>query len=178
MILYVQEQGSIVQRRGQSLEIRKAGSLVYQIPLIGLERLVIIGYIQVTTQALHALSGRGIDVVYLSRSGQVRFMLHTPKADNVFLRLAQYERYMDKPYALALAKNIVFAKLSSQMDMIRNHKWSDGFYWKGAIAEIQALQGSIIERKDLNALRGVEGSASRVYFRSLGSMLTKMRLLC
>ena len=62
MILYVQENGAIIRQHGESIEVRKQGALLYQVPLISVERLVIIGWAQATTQALHALAARGVDV--------------------------------------------------------------------------------------------------------------------
>jgi CRISPR-associated protein Cas1 len=174
VIVYVQEPGCIVGKKNEGIEVRKQGELLYKIPLIGLERLVIIGYSQVTTQALTTLSAQGIDVVYLSRNGQVLFTLRTPTSDNVFLRLAQMKRFEDKPYCLHLAKQLVTAKLSSQIGFIKDHRWTGDFNWKSRTNTIDTLTHQLDTCQNPDELRGMEGSASRTYFECFGTMLTKM----
>jgi len=88
MIVYIQEQNTVVQKRLAGLEVRKQGELLYRIPIINLDRLIIIGNPQISTQALHFLASKGIDVCYLTRGGKVGFTLRSSRSNNVFLRLA------------------------------------------------------------------------------------------
>ena len=174
MIVYVQEKGAVVQKRAEGIEVRKQGALLYRIPLIGLERLVVIGMVQVTTQALYILSAQGIDVVYLNANGRIKCTIASTKSDNVFLRLAQYQRATDAAYRLQFAKGIVYAKISSQLRMIRSQKWQESFDWQSVCSELETLRASVEERDTLDALRGVEGIASRMYFNCFAQRMTKL----
>jgi len=174
MVLYVQEQGAVVQKRQSALEVRKRGELLYQVPLIGLERLVVIGTAQVTTQALHQLSEAGIDVWYMTRGGKISFALRSPKSDNVFLRLAQAKCFFNAEYTLALAKQLVQSKISAQAGFVREHRFTDAFDWRGRVDAMLAMQSHLNEQETIDGVRGIEGAAGRLYFECLGAMLTKL----
>ncbi|MDR3050436.1 MAG: CRISPR-associated endonuclease Cas1 [Oscillospiraceae bacterium] len=174
MVLYVQETGAIIQRRGGGLEVRKQGALLYRVPLVGLDRLVVIGVVQVTTQALYALSAQGIDVVYLSANGRMRCTVYAQKTDNVFLRMAQYQRAMDAAYRLAFAKALVQAKMTTQIKQIRAQRLDDAYDWQAAIERIAQLGASVSQCDTIDGLRGLEGSASRIYFECFGAGMKKL----
>ena len=159
MILYVQENGAIVRLKGESIEVRKQGALLYQVPLINMERLVIIGWVQVSTQTLHALAARGVDVAYMRRNGLLSFSLHAAIADSIFLRLAQYQRYLDEKYRLDFAKALISAKISSQIKWVTAQHWETyGENWQDSVEQIRRLKESVESRTTLDELRGVEGS--------------------
>jgi len=174
MILYVQEQGAVIQKRQEGLEVRKQGELLYRVPLVGLERLVIMGLAQVTTQALHQLSAKGIDVWYMTRTGKISFALRSPSSDNVFLRLAQAKCFFDKEYTLAFARRIVREKIGRQIAFVKEHKFTDTFDWRGRAEAMTALQTHLDEQSTMDGIRGIEGSAGRAYFECFGAMLTKL----
>jgi CRISPR-associated protein Cas1 len=169
MILYIQETGAMVRLRGESLEVRKQGALLYQVPLISVERLVIIGWTQVSTQALHSLAAWGVDVAYMRRNGLVSFTLHAAPADSIFLRLAQYQRYLDEAYRLDFSKALITAKIASQIQWITTQRGETAEEdWHESVEQMRALVASIANRSTLDELRGVEGSASRIYFHVFG----------
>lgn len=144
MILYVQENNAMVRVRGESIEVRKQGALLYQVPLISLERLVIIGWVQVTTQTLHKLAERGTDVAYMRRNGRLSFTLHAVQAPSVFLRLAQYQRYMDETYRLGFAREMVRAKILSQVEWVVAQRWEQGEEaWKDDTERMKGLADSV-----------------------------------
>ena len=178
MILYIQEQNTIIHQRDEGLEVRQSGALLYRVPLVGLERLVVMGNPQITTQALHALANMGIDVLYTTRMGKPSFALHAPKSDNVFLRLSQTQCFLDKEYSLQCAKNIVQSKLNSQINTIRRHTWKTDFNWQTRIHAINLLIQRISKEETLTALRGLEGQGSRLYFECFAGMFSERSGMC
>jgi CRISPR-associated protein Cas1 len=175
MFLCVQEQGAIVQKRAEGIEVRRKGELLYQIPLIALERLIIVGYVQVSTQAMYALSDRGVDIVYLTRGGRVGFSLYSPKSDNVFLRLAQVKNFTDDTYSLSLSKGLVREKLNTQVALVRAYRWEDAFDWRSKVDSMEAMIREIDVCENLDSLRGTEGRTSRYYFECYAAMLKRLR---
>ena len=69
-VVYVKEQGAMVQKRGERLIISKGDNTLLEAPMIQLENLALIGNVQITTQALHMLMEQGVDVSYFSYSGK------------------------------------------------------------------------------------------------------------
>jgi len=161
-------------KRQEGLELRKQGELLYRVPLVGLERLVILGLAQVTTQALHQLSAKGIDVWYMTRTGKISFALRSPRSDNVFLRLAQAKCFFDREYTMAFARRIVREKINRQIAFVKEHKFADAFDWRSRVEAMASLQEHLEEQSAMDGIRGIEGSAGRIYFECFGAMLTKL----
>lgn len=60
-VLYVKEQGSFVQKRGERIVVSKGNLTLLESPVVNIENVAIIGNVQITTQALHMLMENGID---------------------------------------------------------------------------------------------------------------------
>ncbi len=69
-VLYVKEQGAILQKRGERLLVSKNGKSLLEMPLYQIESIMVIGNVQLTSQAVQALLQNGIDVVYMTFSGK------------------------------------------------------------------------------------------------------------
>ena len=123
MILYVQEQGIMLGKRGSLLVATKGGKTVLEQRLLHLDGVAVFGNVQVSTQALEMLLSAGIDVSYFSYSGKFLGRMHAEESKNIFLRLAQYDLYQNKEKRLALARTIVSNKISNQISVIRTYDW-------------------------------------------------------
>lgn len=53
-VIYVKEQGSMIQKRGERIVVTKAGKTLLEIPVIQTENMALIGNVQISTQALYA----------------------------------------------------------------------------------------------------------------------------
>lgn len=69
-VLYIKEQGAMLQKRSERIVVTKAGKTLLEIPVINIENIAVIGNVQVTAQALHMLLENGIDVNYFTFSGK------------------------------------------------------------------------------------------------------------
>lgn len=63
-VVYVKEQGARIKKHGNRLVIEKDGNLLTELRLIHVTGVSLIGNVQITTQALHAVlqAGGGISV--------------------------------------------------------------------------------------------------------------------
>ena len=68
--LYLTQPGSQLHKEHDRLLVKKGDEVLDAIPLIKVDQVVLMGHgVAVTTSALHALTRKGIDIVYLSGSG-------------------------------------------------------------------------------------------------------------
>lgn len=74
-VIYVKEQGAMIQKRGERIIISKGSGTLLEIPLIQMENLALIGNVQITTQALHMLMEQGVDVLSLGIRFKTRWHL-------------------------------------------------------------------------------------------------------
>lgn len=70
-VIYVKEQGAMIQKSGERIIISKGASTLLEAPLIQLENLALIGNVQITTQALHMLMEQGVDVAIFPVQGNI-----------------------------------------------------------------------------------------------------------
>ena len=170
-VLYVKEQGAILQKRGERLLVSKNGKSLLEMPLYQIESIMVIGNVQLTSQAVQTLLQNGIDVVYMTFSGKYLGRTAAESSKNIFLRLAQYEIYQNMEKRLAFAKQIVFSKIENQRQLIKNWRWDPGDQeWKTEMKQIEELQKKVFTAERTGKLMGLEGMASNLYFRSFGRM--------
>ena len=171
-VLYVKEQGSLVQKRGERLVVTKHTNTLLDIPIIQVENITLIGNVQVTAQALHMLMERGIDVSHFSYSGAYLGHTASDASKNIFLRFEQYGYYLDMEKRLHMAKVIVENKARNQMALIKEHRWNGTDYqWKRDVAQMEKYLERLWQKKTPNEVLGVEGVCSNIYFSAFGKML-------
>ena len=106
-VLYVKEQGAIIQKQSERILISKNRKNLLELPLDNIEGITVIGNIQITAPAIRSLMEKGIDISYFSFSGKYLGSTTSDSSKNIFLRLAQYNLYQDLNQRTALAKKIV-----------------------------------------------------------------------
>lgn len=171
--LYLTEQGSKLRKTSQRLVVEKGGATLLEVPAYGIDRVLIFGAVQLSTQVISFLLDSGIDVSFLSMNGRLKGKLTPVESKNVFLRLAQYDRYKDEEFKLKMARSIIEAKMMNQRTLIlryqRNHPEAD---FSSELETISNAISSVPQKKAIPALMGLEGASSAAYFRCYAKMLS------
>ena len=172
-VLYVCEQGCIIRKSGKRILVSRERKVLQDIPVAKLERVWLYGNIQLSSQAAALLLDSGVDVVFLSYGGRMRGHLTGMMSKNIFLRLAQYERWQDREFKKNFAVNIVRGKIQNMRVMLlryqRNHPEVDFEVTLAGLNQgLQSLEEGI---RDNSQLLGIEGHCSHLYFRDLARML-------
>ena len=159
-VAYLTTSGTQVRRKGEKLEVWQGDTKVRDLRLFELDRLVVVGAVQFSSQALSLLLDQGIDVSFLTSGGRLRGSLVSAESRNVFLRLAQFDRFKDAKFRLAFGQRVVAAKLTAQERLLarqaRNHP--DRFE-EGAQERIRELTQKVETAESVESLMGLEGSA-------------------
>ncbi len=171
-VLYVKEQGAYIQKQGERLVVTKKNNTLLDIPIIQVENVSAIGNVQITTQAMHMMMERGIDISYFTYSGKYIGHASADSSKNIFLRFEQYQIYLDLERRLQMARRIVDNKIQNQMAIIRNCRFQGTDYdWKADVQQMEKYRLTLPERNTSNEILGVEGICSNIYFRAFGHML-------
>lgn len=169
--LYLTEQGALVRREHERVVVKNSGGTVTEIPLIKLDRVVVLGNVHLTTGALHSLLESGVDTTFLTSWRRLRGRLTALESKNIPLRLRQYERTRDPNFAHPVAQQIVRAKIISSMRVVlryqRNHPEAE---FDAELRELESSLQSVTRAVTADALRGVEGHAASLFFRLYGQM--------
>jgi len=117
-VLYLQEPGSHVSKRGEHLIVRKDGEEIQRTPIVAIRQVVVFGNVQLTTQTLECLARHEVPVVLLTGYGRFIAALEPAPTKNVMLRVNQHRLFADPQRALALAKAVVKAKVANQRTLL------------------------------------------------------------
>lgn len=166
--MYVITQGSVVGKSGDVLTVRRKGESIASAKMLDVSSLSIFGNIQVTAQATRELLDRGIPICHFTYGGWLKGVTWSMNHKNVELRMAQFSKAGDEAEALAIAKDIVIAKLrNSRVLLRRNHPNTP----TAALKEIERLAKSAMGVDSIQTLLGIEGAAARAYFAHFGDMI-------
>ncbi|GEM_PF-161760 len=176
--LYVDEVGAVVRRQGRQLLVTVSTNGQrkerLRLPALLIDQLVLVGPVQITTQALRLLLRTNTDIVYLSRSGRYEGRLAPEFHPHVALRLAQYRAHADPERSFQIARVFVQAKLHNMAVLLRRRRRHQDRPVLQAVAR-QILQDvrKLDQVDSIEALMGIEGAATRRYFSVFEALLKK-----
>ena len=175
-VIYIREQGACVHTSNLQLSVQKGQHILKKVPLSYVEQLAVFGNVQITTQLMQYLLQQGIEIYYFTYGGNYLGCSKGEHSRNIFLRCAQYEIFSDMEKRMVIARALVEGKIRNQLAVIRKHRWNaseecpEKYNWRDD-AESLEKQLELLEKKDsIEAIMGIEGLASTIYFRSYGRM--------
>lgn len=172
--LYITEQGATLRKEQNRLVVERDGRVIASLHEFKLDRVVLFGNVQVSTQAMTLLMDKGIDTAFVSLSGRLRGRLVPLASKNVTLRLTQFERYRDRGYALDVSRAIVTAKITNCIHVLMRYRRYRLERSNGAeTAHLAELLKKVGRTASVDSLRGIEGQAAAVYFESFGRLLRR-----
>jgi len=170
-ILYLTEQGTVLRKKGGRLLITKNDEIIKEISGFKLERVLIFGNIQITAQAMAFLLDEGIEVSFLSSYGKFRGRLAPVESKNIFLRIAQYERYLDEEFCLEYAKTMVEAKIKNGKKLIQKYSYNHPtINFDDILKAMERGLKELSNKTRVSSVMGIEGETTAAYFRAFGRM--------
>jgi CRISPR-associated protein Cas1 len=166
--LYVQEQGAFVGKRGESLQVSKAGERLSSARLKDISQVVLCGNVTVSPPALHLLAEAGVPVVHLSSGHWFYGLTAGFTLRNGFDRAAQFRAADDPARRLVFAKAFVAAKGQNQRTLLRRNADPPP---PGALERMASLIRQVDEVAGADQLLGIEGGIAAAYFAGFPAML-------
>lgn len=183
---YVREQGAVVRKRDEHLLVTKKDEVIDEILLHQLDQLIIVGNVQLTTQAVGLLLQAKVDVVYLSIYGRWRGRLMPDTAKYAELRVRQLKHMSDEPLALSIARQLVTGKLTHQRVLLEAQSgrslnsslslgriMSMGSHVDQAIHGIAEMAARASTANAADSLLGFEGKAGAYYWQGFRDLLKR-----
>jgi CRISPR-associated protein Cas1 len=165
---YLNTQGLRVGKSGAVLQVKEKDTLKQEIRLHEISQLNVMGNIQISTQAIQALTEAEIPVCYFSQGGWFYGITTGLSTKNVFLRKTQFRLADEDWFCLRLAKKLVAGKIRNQRTMLmRNHEEPPAV----TLDQMKAMALRADQTESLEELLGVEGNGARLYFAEFRGML-------
>ena len=172
-VLYVTQPGAEVRKKDARLQVEWQGQVLAAMPLRLVERLVLMGPVQLSAAATQVLLQAKKPVLFCSHNGKFYGILSSGH-ENVEILLRQVACYQDSDYRLSIAKSIVATKITHQYRLLqryaRNHP--DPFLTETA-EQLKGLRETLQGRSSVPEVTGVEGQASAIYFAAFGHCLRR-----
>ncbi|MCI0549490.1 MAG: CRISPR-associated endonuclease Cas1, partial [Anaerolineae bacterium] len=169
--LYLSQPGAQLHKEHDRLLVKRGDEVLEAVPLIKVDQVVLMGRgVSITTSALHALTRKGADIVYLSGAGRYVSRVIGPEHKNGRLRHQQSLLASDPHFALQTAQNIVHGKIVNQRALVQRH--AERASWaERALSAMDDMARRATSSQDLDQLRGMEGQAAREYFGLMRRLL-------
>ncbi|MDZ7346869.1 MAG: type I-C CRISPR-associated endonuclease Cas1c [candidate division KSB1 bacterium] len=176
--LYVTQPESLLLKEGETVLVRKGEEKLIQVPIHTLSQIICFGITIYVSPPLMALcSERGVSITWLTESGRFLARLEGRITGYVLLRRTPHRWGDSAERALAVARNIVAAKINnSRINLLRRLRGggSDALLQE-QIDHLAALLPRVAACSDLEVLRGLEGEAANGYFSVFDRLIVQQK---
>jgi CRISPR-associated protein Cas1 len=161
-VLYINNYGDSLGVQNERVQVRHQGRVVKEIPALSLERIVLMVPANITQPAVRFLMQRGIDIAYLSPNGTFYGQFTRGDGSHVEQRLAQFRKFHDQTFRLALAKAFIQGKTQNMLALWRRQRRRKD--WSENLAQLQRISQTVAKAPTLSHLLGSEGAATARHF--------------
>lgn len=172
--LYIQNQGVELKKESSRFIVQKNEKIIGDYPAVKINQLIIFGSCTISPAAMQFCLMNNIPVNLLSSSGKYYGRIESSEHRSIELERLQYLYSLDEKFILNFSKNIIKAKINNTKVLLqRANKRRADKNIIDAINEMKTIQGKIEKVERLETLRGLEGSASAIYFSNFGRLFKK-----
>ena len=169
--LHVTSPKSRVGRSGETLVLTTEDGK-QRFPIRQIDTVMLHGFAQISSQAVHLCAAHDVAVHWMTGGG--RFMAGTIAAGRTQQRLRQYKALADEAMCLRLSRQLVHAKVESQLKYVMRATRSDSLRRQQCGEAIQRIRESIAQipkATSIPSLLGHEGISAKAYFSALPFLL-------
>lgn len=168
-VLYVTSPDGYLARDGQNVVVRVAEEEKARVPIHILESIVCFNYVGASPGVMSLCAESGVALCFLTESGKFLARVSGPTTGNVLLRRQQYRLADDVDRCAEVVKNIITTKIANSRNVLRRTLRDHGDTVNSqrlqqAVEELDETLRLVVDNRDLDTLRGMEGRAARVYF--------------
>lgn len=174
--LYVTTPDAYLRLEGETLCVMVEREKRLQIPMHHLGGVVCFGDVMLSPALMGRCTEEGRSVVWLNRNGRFQARVEGPVNGNILLRQAQYRAADDPAKVLQLARAFLAGKLrNSRNVLLRGARDSQNDAERATLVRNARLIAGHLRKlphaADLDAMRGEEGNAARIYFEAMNQLV-------
>lgn len=178
--LYIMTQGAYLRRDHAVLQVEVEKQKRFETPMHLVESVAVFGNVMVSPGALGGCAEAGIPVSFFTESGRLQARVDAPGSGNVLLRRAQFRKADDPEVSCAVARRIVEGKiLNARVFLQRGRRETgeadDTRLLGEALEDLGVSHQGLLKAGSVDAVRGHEGDAARIYFSVFSSLLRQSR---
>ena len=174
--LFITSEDAYASLDGENIVVNRNNQIAGRFPLHTLQGVISFSYAGASPALLGACAKRNITFVFCTPRGKFLARVCGESHGNVLLRRKQYRMADDEVESCKIAKNFIFGKISnarwSLKRTFRDHPMRiDLEKFSRASEQIKEILQQVLEVKEIDSLRGFEGSAASIYFDCFDEMI-------
>ncbi|MBN1283298.1 MAG: type I-C CRISPR-associated endonuclease Cas1 [Proteobacteria bacterium] len=167
--LYVTTQGAYLSREGETVRVSVEKEVKLSLPVHTIGSIVCFGQVMMSPPLMGLCAERGITCVFLTEYGKFLARVEGPTRGNVLLRREQYRKADDESFSASIARAVVVAKIANARQVLmRTARESSCEEDVKALDSVTTRLARLMDETKttlpLDAVRGKEGDAARMYF--------------
>ncbi|NJR49589.1 MAG: CRISPR-associated endonuclease Cas1 [Leptolyngbyaceae cyanobacterium CSU_1_3] len=115
---YLVDQGSVVYKQDDCFRIKRPKKDTIEVPIREVERILVLGNVQISTSAISVCLEEQIPVVFLTQLGDYKGHLWSAEFCDLPVEAAQYGRRNDPGFQLGMARRIVVGKVVNSKQLL------------------------------------------------------------
>lgn len=176
--LFVTTQGAYLAKDGETVAVRIDGETALRVPLHTLGAIACFGNVGCSPFLMGFCGERNVGLSFLTENGRFLARVQGPVSGNVLLRREQYRRADDPVFSARIAAACVLGKVANCRTVLlrarRDHADRvDTDALQQAADRLSASMRRLQDDLDLDAVRGIEGDAARVYFEAFDHLIVR-----
>lgn len=176
--LYVTTQGAYLSRYGEAVQVKVGDETKLQLPLHTIAGIACFGTVSMSPWLMGRCVENGIAVSFLTENGKFLARVEGASSGNVLLRREQYRRADDPVSSLAIACNMITAKIANERTvLLRALRDNPDSPATARIRDVTRRLGyslqTVTQAATLDQLRGIEGDAANMYFGVFDHLITR-----
>lgn len=178
--LYITHQEAYLSLDGENIVMLLDGKEAARLPLSNIESIVCMNYPGCSPALMGKCAEEQIGLCFISPGGRFLARVTGPIKGNVFLRKQQMEMFSDPEKQTELIQNLITAKLKNTRTLLMRSRRdypqtdTDGKLSR-CIDLLEENQKKLLQEKDAEILRGIEGQSAKAYFDVFDSLFTQQK---
>lgn len=174
--LFVTSEDIYLSLEGENILANRDKEVIARYPLHTLQTIVSFSYSGASPALMGACAGKGIGLAFCTPNGRFLARVCGESSGNVLLRREQYRIADDPQRSCAVARYMIFGKLSNSGASIQRTMRDHAPRVKNcgmeeAVSQIRQLLPQTLEVTNMEMLRGLEGVGAAAYFGVFDHML-------
>lgn len=176
--IYVTNESAYLSLDGENLVCKVDGEDRLRIPFENIENIVCFNYIGCSPALMGKCVGKTIPINFISPQGKFLAKVCGETKGNVFLRVAQIERFRES--GIELSQNTMAAKFSNCRQVLRrtlhdNLTLREDNEIKNVMEVLEQGIEKVFRAETVEEIMGIEGNCARNYFSVFGKMITNSK---
>lgn len=178
--LFVTTQGAYLSKEGETVTVNVEKEVRLRVPIHTIGGIVCFGQVSCSPYLMGFCAENDVGISFLTDYGRFLARVQGPVSGNVLLRREQYRKADDQNFSVGVAKAVLTGKVGNCRSVLQRALRDHGDKIEIpkvelAVKRLTDCLNSIRAEESLDAVRGFEGDAARIYFGVFDHLITAQK---